>query len=206
MEMFKKYQLTSETKTHNGKLLHRIEALRDFGDVEAGNLGGWVESEKNLSHEGDCWVYDEAWVFDNAKVTENVRVKGTSRVFDKASISGNVLILDNARVGGLARVCENAIIDKNAVVNGAAYITGNAHLGKNAKINKMADYIYIGAVDTKETVFTFYNTDEEIFVNAGIFNDSVDEYQNVVNETYGSTRLGMQRKTAIKLAKLFLEQ
>lgn len=205
MKMFKKYQLTNETKTHNGKLLHRIESLRDFGDVEAGNLGGWVESENNLSHEGDCWVYDEAMVFDNARITENVRVKGTSRVFGKASISGNVLILDNARVSSLSRVCENAIIDNDAVVTGASYIIGNAHIGKNAKIRKLSDYIYIGAVDAKETVFTFYNTDFDIFVCAGKFNGSVQEYEDLINETYASTRLGMQRKTAIKLAKLFLE-
>lgn len=201
----KKYHLTEETKEMNGKLLHRIKAARDFSDVEAGDLGGWVESENNLSHQGDCWVYDDAMVFDNARVTENVRVKGTSRVFDKASISGNVLILDNARVSGLSRVCENAVIDNDAVITGASYIIGNAHIGKNAKIKKLSDYIYIGAVDAKETVFTFYNTDFDIFVCAGKFNGSVQEYEDLINETYASTRLGMQRKTAIKLAKLFLE-
>ena len=47
-----KYELTDNKK--NG--LTQIRALRDFGAVKAGDLGGWIESEKNLSQGGDCWV------------------------------------------------------------------------------------------------------------------------------------------------------
>jgi hypothetical protein len=36
--------------------LYRIKAVRDFSDVKKGDIGGYVESEDNLSHEGDCWV------------------------------------------------------------------------------------------------------------------------------------------------------
>ena len=43
----KKYELTSETKVINGVELHRIKALISFGRVEKGELGGWIESEKN---------------------------------------------------------------------------------------------------------------------------------------------------------------
>lgn len=42
--MEKKYRLTEETKTAYGVELHRIEALRDFGNVKAGDKGGWVQS------------------------------------------------------------------------------------------------------------------------------------------------------------------
>ena len=43
--------------------LHRIRALRDIGKkVKAGELGGFVESERNLSFE----VGDDAWIFDDA--------------------------------------------------------------------------------------------------------------------------------------------
>ena len=47
--MSKKYELTDETMEWEGHTLHRIKALRDFNDVKAGDLGGWVESEDNLS-------------------------------------------------------------------------------------------------------------------------------------------------------------
>ena len=41
--------------------LHRIRALRDVReDVHAGDLGGFVQSEENLSQEGQCWVANNA--------------------------------------------------------------------------------------------------------------------------------------------------
>ena len=49
--MEKKYELTDKTKVYDGCTLHRIRALKDFGDVKAGDLGGWIESEKNLLRE-----------------------------------------------------------------------------------------------------------------------------------------------------------
>lgn len=46
----KKYELTGETKEIDGKILHRIRALIDIPehDVKAGDLGGWIEAERNL--------------------------------------------------------------------------------------------------------------------------------------------------------------
>lgn len=58
--MEKKYELTEETFAVDGHVLHRIKALRDFGNVKKGDIGGWIECEDNLSHDDDCWVYGEA--------------------------------------------------------------------------------------------------------------------------------------------------
>ena len=41
----KKYEINSE---------NRVVALIDFGDVKTGDVGGFVESENNLSHDGLC--------------------------------------------------------------------------------------------------------------------------------------------------------
>ena len=54
--MSKKYELTEEVMEYEGVILHRIKALKDFGDVKKGDLGGWIKSEENLSQEGLCWV------------------------------------------------------------------------------------------------------------------------------------------------------
>ena len=51
----KKYELTSETKVINGVELHRIKALESFGNIKKGELGGWIESEKNLSQDEDAF-------------------------------------------------------------------------------------------------------------------------------------------------------
>ena len=70
-----KYKLTDETIEFNGKTLFRIQALKDFGDVKAGDLGGYIESEKNLSQEGNCWVADNARVSGNARVYGDAEIK-----------------------------------------------------------------------------------------------------------------------------------
>ena len=44
--MSKKYELTNESKVVNGCTIYRIKALKDFGDVEKGNIGGYIQSEK----------------------------------------------------------------------------------------------------------------------------------------------------------------
>ena len=90
-----KYELTAEV---NEKGLYRIKALKDFSDVNKGDLGGWVESTYNLSQEGNCWIYDEACVFDKA------RIFGAARVYDKALIRDEAWVYGTARIFGKARI------------------------------------------------------------------------------------------------------
>ena len=92
----KKYKLTDETIEVEGKILYRIEALKDFGKIKNGDNGGFIESENNLAHEGDAWVSDNAFVSDNARVSDNA------------------CVYDNARVYGSARVCGDAEISTDA--------------------------------------------------------------------------------------------
>lgn len=57
----KKFELTSEFITNIfGTKLFRIKALVEFGNVEAGELGGYIEKEENLDHNGDARVYGDA--------------------------------------------------------------------------------------------------------------------------------------------------
>lgn len=45
----KKFELTTNTIMHLGKRLFQIKALISFGNVEEGDLGGYIEKEENLS-------------------------------------------------------------------------------------------------------------------------------------------------------------
>ena len=68
----KKFELTNEFITNMfGTKLFRIRALVEFGDVEAGELGGYVEKESNLGHDDNAWVYDNALVCGDARVCGN---------------------------------------------------------------------------------------------------------------------------------------
>ena len=91
--MEKKYRLLEDdTITVSGRTLYRIEALKDFANVKKGEKGGYIESENNLSHIGNCWVFGTAWVSDNARVSDNAWVYGNARVFGNAYILGNAQI------------------------------------------------------------------------------------------------------------------
>ena len=79
--MNKKYELTDETQEWNGRTLHRIRALADFGDVKAGELGGWIEKEENLSHNGNAWVCGDAQVYGDARVCGDAQVCGNAEIF-----------------------------------------------------------------------------------------------------------------------------
>ena len=119
----KKYKLTDDTKLVFGRTLHRIVALRDFGNVKKGDKGGWIEKEDNLSHEGSCWVYDNAQVFDNAQVSDN------------SYVGGNAQICDNSKVYNNSHVCNNS------TVSGNSHVCGNAQICCDTKISDKADYI-----------------------------------------------------------------
>ena len=82
--MEKKYELTDEILEVGGRVLHRINALRNFGNIKQGEIGGWIENEDNLSHCGDCWVYGDAKVLGNAKVLGDAEVYGNAEVEKKS--------------------------------------------------------------------------------------------------------------------------
>lgn len=100
----KKYELTGETKEIGGVTLHRIRALIDIPehDVKAGDLGGWIEAERNLSQNGEAWVTGsacvtgKAWVTDSAWVTGEALVTGSARVIGNAWVSGNARIMKSS--------------------------------------------------------------------------------------------------------------
>lgn len=80
----KKFELTTETKINIcGKKLFRIKALISFGLIIAGEKGGWIEKEENLSQYGNAWVFGNAEVYDNACVRDNAYLSnsiGTKRL------------------------------------------------------------------------------------------------------------------------------
>ena len=113
----KKYELLKDdTIIMSGRTLYRIKALRDFGNVEKGELGGYIESGNNLSHFGNAWVYDNARVYDNAEVYGNAEVFGDARVFGDAEVYDNARVYDNAEVYGNAWVFGDARVFGDAVI------------------------------------------------------------------------------------------
>ena len=92
----KKFELTTDSIKRNGATLYRIKSLIDFEDVKAGDLGGYVEKEENLSQYGDAWAFDDAQVYGNALVRGNSRVHGDALVCDNARVVGNARLSGDA--------------------------------------------------------------------------------------------------------------
>ena len=95
----KKYKLLdTDTKTFFGRTLFRIQALASFGNVEEGDLGGYIEREENLAHGGDAWIYDDAYVCGNARVYDNARVCGYTWVCDNARVCCDALVFNETDI------------------------------------------------------------------------------------------------------------
>lgn len=134
-----KYRLTDETIEYNCVTLYRIEALRNFGSIKAGDKGGFVQSYHNLSQEGDCWIHGEAKVFGNAKVYENAQVFGRAEVCGYASVKGDALVFGRAEVYGWAKVFGKAQVFCDAKVYGNAFVHGDAEVLGNAEVLGVAE-------------------------------------------------------------------
>ena len=106
----KKFELTANSKMHLGKKLFQIKALISFGNVEEGDLGGFIEKEDNLSQSGNAWVYGNAWVSGNARVYGNAEVSGNARVYGNAWVYGNE---DYTTIKGFGRNCRNTTFFKS---------------------------------------------------------------------------------------------
>ena len=126
-----KYKLGDK---HEKIELYRIIAIRSFKGVSAGSIGGWIESEKNLSQTGDAWVFGNAWVSGDAQVSGNALVSGNARVYGNAWVFGNAQVYGNALVYGDAQVSGNALVSGNAQVYGNAQVFGNARVSGNARV------------------------------------------------------------------------
>lgn len=130
----KKYELTTEMKNHIGHKLYRIKALKDFGSVKAGDLGGWVESEKNLSQYETAWIFDEAKVYGNASVSNCAEVHNNVWIYDNAQVYGHAKVYNNVNIYGNAFIRDNACICDNAEIYDNTIVCGNAKVFENAEI------------------------------------------------------------------------
>lgn len=114
--------------------LYRIQALKTFTKpggynpvVHVGELGGYVESEVNLSQEGTCWLFDRARVKDGGKVLDD------AIVYDKCLVSKNSIVRGGSVVGGHCFITNQSVIidsrlEGNVIVNGHSTVHSGAYL------------------------------------------------------------------------------
>ena len=101
--------------------LHRIRALRDIGsEIKAGDLGGFVESEGNLSFE----TGDNAWIFDDAIAAGEGCVDKGSVLRERAIVCGCAYASHGTEMSGDSRAEDDAYI-RGARLSRCARVSGN---------------------------------------------------------------------------------
>lgn len=167
--MDKKYEMIES----NIKGLYRVKALKNFGDVKKGDIGGYVENPNNLSHKGYCWVYDDAKIYNEARIYGNAQVSncavidGNAQIYGNAQVSDCAVIDGNAQIHGDSEVWGYAIIRDNALIYGDSVISGNAFIGGYTEIKtgrhigyieeKFKNVLYIQCKASLITVYTDIN-------------------------------------------------
>ena len=127
-----KYEIT-EIAHEKYPFLHRIRALRDIGsEVKTGTLGGFVESEDNLSFRpgDDAWLFDDAIACNDAYVDKGSYLRGNAIACGHAYVSrgtllaGFAVIVYNQDTGGVPMLSgQSAVYGR---VSGDVRLTGSA--------------------------------------------------------------------------------
>ena len=200
----KKYEFTGEVKSIDEKMLHRIRAVRDIPEhnVKAGDLGGWLETEENLSHNGAAWVMNSAYVMGKARVMGKALVADSALVMDSAHVMDFARVMGKALVTDSARVMGNALVMDSAYVMGKARVTDSARVMGKARVMDASDYIAIGAIGSRNDTTTFYRgKDGGIYVSCGCFNGTIDDFAAKVKQVHAGTKHERTYLLAIELAK-----
>ena len=119
--MEKKYTLEPSDKPG----LFRIRALRNFGTIKAGISGGYVASERNLSHKGNCWISEHGVVEGNARVSENASVSGNAQITGCATVKGYATVRGNIAIESQATVEGHVTLKGRGLISGKALICGS---------------------------------------------------------------------------------
>jgi len=101
-----KYEIT-DIAHEKYPFLHRIRALRDIGtEVKTGDMGGFVESESNLSFETE----DKAWIFDDAIAAGDGYVDKDSCLRESAVVCNHAYASCGAEMSGRSRAEDDAYV------------------------------------------------------------------------------------------------
>lgn len=118
---------------------YRIQALRDIPKygVKSGDLGGYVTRKDILSHDGTCWIADEAQAIGKVSVSDSAYVGGKAVVWVYSEFMESHSSAPVYLKGGF-RIEENASIESRYGKTKRDFISGifegNAKIYGNAKL------------------------------------------------------------------------
>lgn len=161
--------------------LFKIRALKDFSDVKAGDFGGYIQDESNLSQEGDCWIYNYAKVYDGAKIEGNAQIRNEATVSTESIVDGEAQVLNSAviekdsKVTGSAKISDNVKVTEGSIISGNTDVSGSVYIGNstikdNACISK----------DSRISISTV--SGNSVICNSRILQSNIDG-DTIINES-----------------------
>lgn len=171
--MPKKYEFTGEER--NG--LKQIRRLSD------GVIGGWLEHEGNLSHDGYCWVGPYASVRDDAYVFKNAQVIGAACVSEFAVVHGYCQVRGNAAVRGRSCVMDSAIVEDIADVSGSAMIGRTATVRGASRVSDLA--VVYGIVEDGAVIGGDAEISYGVKISGSVFINGSDDFWHTVTRDGG---------------------
>lgn len=161
----KKYEmLMNDTIVVNGRTLYRIRSLVDIYNgvlYPSGSLGGYIEGEHNLSHEGNCWLLTHGRAYGNASIT------GDSLV-DYADIHGDAIISGYSYIDGTSE-------EYRSNIEGNTFID-NVHISINANIDAHFRHISIKGILIYPITF-YIGKDEKVYVTFNGIVFTLDDFK-----------------------------
>lgn len=130
----KKFKLDKEDAKnieieHNGIkkqiVVHRIVALRSFdtpfGEVHAGDRGGYVEKEFNLDMLDNSWIFDDSiFCGEYSHMTQNSCILGHTQCLHSSGVLRNSVLKNGVKVYG-----DGVLNISNSMIEGRVKIHGN---------------------------------------------------------------------------------
>jgi len=127
-----KYEFTKNSKVVNVKgvdvLVREIRALTDFSAshdfIQKGTVGGYIESEYNLSQKGTCWLDKDSVVLGEGRLLGKAYLK-SGMIYDKAQVTD--AFVDTSIIKGLTAIWGaskiiRSTIEGNSNIFGSTYI------------------------------------------------------------------------------------
>ena len=176
-----KYEIT-DIAHEKYPFLYRIRALQDIGSkVKAGELGGFVESESNLSTEDDTsWIFDDAIAAGNAVVDQDARLLGNAIACDSAYVSQGSALSGEAR------------IEDHAYIRGSV-MCGHARASAHSMILDSPDTGKAPALSETCSVYGTVMGDVHIMGDAVVLGD-----EKIINETLDMLVINGQKRSVIR--------
>ena len=198
----RKYELTNISMEFGIKTLYRIRALKDFSDVKVGDLGGWVQSEDNLSQKGECWIYDEAKCMDNARMYDNSKMFDNTEMFDDSAMyeysvmNGYSIIFGNSEMYGDSEMHDHSRMYGDSILKDEEKLYGEL-------ISKVDKFIDIS--NPKGEMVTGVLKDGEVLFNVGNLSEiNKEEFLDILYNGNEIIEESSSRKEYVKIINIIV--